>query len=269
MSAETMLGLAMAMGRTLVLPPSFHIAHLGKKENYSKTYHFSDFFHMEKTGKNYYDAYDIITTEEFLLTEAMVGKLRRKQTGVILFPPENRTNWDGCTFSELDLLRQYLRDVAITPRWRTSECFVYFPSSKSRTTISQLTECMASLRHDSNTTTNMSLPIPVDSSTCDRLREFAVGRQQVCLYDEWLQQQDYLHFECCRPTDILIHFYAFLFFEDWQEDLWIKRFIRDHGVLSLFSWNTSAAPLNNFTHKMLHCFPVPLRFRDFFSSSIC
>ena len=25
-----------------------------------------------------------------------------------------------------------------------------------------------------------------------------------------------------------VHFYAFLFFEDWREDLWMKRFMRDH-----------------------------------------
>lgn len=27
---------------------------------------------------------------------------------------------------------------------------------------------------------------------------------------------------------MLVHFYAFLFFEDWREDLWMKRFMRDH-----------------------------------------
>ena len=27
---------------------------------------------------------------------------------------------------------------------------------------------------------------------------------------------------------MLIHFYAFLFFEDWKHDLWTKRFVRDH-----------------------------------------
>jgi len=36
------------------------------------------------------------------------------------------------------------------------------------------------------------------------------------------------------PTDptldarLLVHFYAFLFFQSWQQDLWMKRFIRDH-----------------------------------------
>jgi hypothetical protein len=27
---------------------------------------------------------------------------------------------------------------------------------------------------------------------------------------------------------LLVHFYAFLFFEDWKEDVWMKRFMRDH-----------------------------------------
>lgn len=36
------------------------------------------------------------------------------------------------------------------------------------------------------------------------------------------------------PTDekmdarLLVHFYAFLFFQDWKQDLWMKRFVRDH-----------------------------------------
>lgn len=27
---------------------------------------------------------------------------------------------------------------------------------------------------------------------------------------------------------MLVHFYVFLYFENWKEDLWMKRFIRDH-----------------------------------------
>jgi hypothetical protein len=27
---------------------------------------------------------------------------------------------------------------------------------------------------------------------------------------------------------VLAHFYALLFFEDWRQDLWVKRFARDH-----------------------------------------
>jgi len=31
-----------------------------------------------------------------------------------------------------------------------------------------------------------------------------------------------------RGARLLIHFYAFLFFEDWKQELWMKRFVRDH-----------------------------------------
>jgi hypothetical protein len=30
------------------------------------------------------------------------------------------------------------------------------------------------------------------------------------------------------PPASKVHFYAFLFFQDWQHDLWMKRFMRDH-----------------------------------------
>jgi hypothetical protein len=236
MAAETIIALALAMGRTLVLPPSAYLDHLGKDDNYKKTYDFTDFFPMEQIATEHSTGIDIISMEEYLLTEAMNGKLRHKQTGAILFPPGNRTNWNECTRSEFRTLKQYLRNVALIPQWTPNECIVYFPSSNSQTNVTHLTEYMERLHRNTSITTSTSFPIPVNSSTLDRLTEFAAGRQKVCQYDEWLQQQDYLHFECCddrKAPRMLVHFYAFLFFEDWQEDLWVKRFIRDHGMLYL------------------------------------
>jgi hypothetical protein len=32
---------------------------------------------------------------------------------------------------------------------------------------------------------------------------------------------------------MLVHFYAFLFFEDWREDLWMKRYVRACALLAL------------------------------------
>jgi GDP-fucose protein O-fucosyltransferase len=45
-----------------------------------------------------------------------------------------------------------------------------------------------------------------------------------------MQSQLVVHFMCYHKMRIryLVHFYAFLFFEDWREDLWMKRFMRDH-----------------------------------------
>jgi hypothetical protein len=45
-----------------------------------------------------------------------------------------------------------------------------------------------------------------------------------------MQSQLVIHFMCYHKMRIryLVHFYAFLFFEDWRQDLWMKRFMRDH-----------------------------------------
>ena len=37
---------------------------------------------------------DIITMEEYLNREAMTGKLKDKNTGEVIFPPNNRTDWN-------------------------------------------------------------------------------------------------------------------------------------------------------------------------------
>jgi hypothetical protein len=56
------------------------------------------------------------------------------------------------------------------------------------------------------------------------------NRQELCIYDETLQQAKILHVkgEAQSSYRLLLHFYAFLFFEDWRHDLWVKRFVRDH-----------------------------------------
>jgi len=49
-----------------------------------------------------------------------------------------------------------------------------------------------------------------------------------------MQSADLIHFKTVFDDDeekehrLLTHFYAFVFFQDWKQDLWTKRFIRDH-----------------------------------------
>ena len=73
-------------------------------------------------------------------------------------------------------------------------------------------------------------PTPVNASMSKRFAETLAGRQQVCIYNRELQQQPFLHFHGKRNLGarLLVHFYAFLFFQNAQEDLWMKRFVRDH-----------------------------------------
>ena len=43
-------------------------------------------------------------------------------------------------------------------------------------------------------------------------------------------QHDVVHFKADETdgTRLITQFYAFLWFEDWRQDLWAKRFVRDH-----------------------------------------
>jgi hypothetical protein len=99
-------------------------------------------------------------------------------------------------------------------------------------------------------------PTPVDAPVAERLGEMMADRGLLCIYDERLQNAEVVHLkgeystgrkcEYCvysslspgrlvshsqlaRLQDrLLVHFYAFLFFENWKQDLWMKRFVRDH-----------------------------------------
>lgn len=73
-------------------------------------------------------------------------------------------------------------------------------------------------------------PTPVNASMSKRFAENLADRKELCLYDGSLQQQRFLHFHGKKNLGarLLVHFYAFLFFQSWKEDLWMKRFVRDH-----------------------------------------
>jgi hypothetical protein len=76
-------------------------------------------------------------------------------------------------------------------------------------------------------------PTPVNASMSKRFAENLAGRKELCPYDTSLQQEPFLHFHGKRKLGarLLVHFYAFLFFQNWKEDLWMKRFVR--GKLDL------------------------------------
>ena len=86
--------MAVAMGRTLVLPPEQRMYLLTKndKEGQRWKFSFNHFFHLERIANEHVDL-DILTMQEFLEREAMRGNLINKQTGAPTFPPGNRTNW--------------------------------------------------------------------------------------------------------------------------------------------------------------------------------
>lgn len=126
MAMETILGLAIATGRTLVLPPEQRMYLLAKNRGKQKTdFSFMDFFPMKELATEN-AALHMITMEEFLMREAMTGHLRDKNTGEVSFPPENRTDWNG---QDVKILKEWLRNVTHTPLWDPNRCIAAFPAS--------------------------------------------------------------------------------------------------------------------------------------------
>jgi GDP-fucose protein O-fucosyltransferase len=255
MNMETVLALAFAMGRTLVLPPEKEFYLLGKAVaehggEQKKTFSFKNFFHMDSIHDEHVGL-DIITMTEYLTNVAMKGKMVDRYTSKVRFPPYNRTNWDGATNKELKELYAYLRESSHTIVWVPEECMATFPASRDRKNEDELNAMVQQMLAQGTPTWEdfVGKPTDVRAPPMDRLRENWAQRKKLCIYNNIVQQQESVH----MPTDpklnarLLVHFYAFLFFQDWKHDLWMKRFVRDREytfleskqalISFIFPWN--------------------------------
>lgn len=225
MAMETVVGLAIATGRTLVLPPQQRMYLLAKNRGKERTdFDFDHFFPIyemakENTGLN------VITMKQFLERVAMEGQMRNKVTGLVEFPPANRTDWDG---QDVKVLKEWIRNVTHTPLWSPGQCLAAFPRDTTQQAVDRLHSYMKEATASKLKDTVLENPPPVDSSPLVRLRENLSGRRELCIYDTEMQKEPVIHFMCYHKMRVrmLVHFYAFLFFEDYREDLWMKRFMR-------------------------------------------
>jgi len=90
MAMETAVLMAIATGRTLVLPPQVNFYLLGEKNQFG----FSDFFHIDSVQAEHSAGLQILSFQEFLEREAVTGNLV-DSTNQVTFPPNNRTDWNG------------------------------------------------------------------------------------------------------------------------------------------------------------------------------
>lgn len=229
MAMETVVAMAFATGRTLVMPPAQGMYLLRKDRGKQNTdFSFADFFHLETLSKEHVGI-DIISTEEFLMREALTGNLRNKTTGEVAFPPGNRTNWDG---QDLKPFKEYMRSVIHTPLWSPGSCLVAFPASGEAQDVEHLHQMLYTIQSEGRMKYEsfVNNPTPVDAPPMDRMREALAGRGELCIYDEEMQKAPVIHFMCYHKMRVrlLTHFYSFLFFEDWKQQLWVHRFVRDH-----------------------------------------
>lgn len=229
MAMETVVVLAHAMGRTLVLPPAQGMYLLRKDRGKQNTdFSFADFFHLESLS-NEHSGLDIISTEEFLKREAMAGNMKNKTTGESSFPPMNRTNWDG---QDIKPLKEWLREVTLTPAWDPFNCLAAFPASGDPKDAQDLHNMLNKIHGGGylNIDKYTDHPTPVNGTTIERMKEALAGRRNLCIYDNEMQAAPVVHFISHYKMNfrLLTHFYSFVFFEDWKQQLWTNRFVRDH-----------------------------------------
>lgn len=232
MAMETVLGMAFAMGRTLVLPPHQKMYLLTKEEKGKQRSQFSfdHFFHMESIS-NEHVGLDIITMSEFLELAKNGGLV---SNGQAIFPPNNRTDYDGASREEMDVLKKWLRTASTLMVWNPEDCVAAFPQSDSPADMQALVDLKEHIETNGGGFPKFDAyvgkPNPVDASAEERLKENWAERKELCLYTPELQQTAWVHFPYGGEykSRLLVHFYGFLFFQDWKHDLWMKRFVRDH-----------------------------------------
>eukprot|EP00559_Dactyliosolen_fragilissimus_P009977 CAMPEP_0184858704 /NCGR_PEP_ID=MMETSP0580-20130426/3790_1 /TAXON_ID=1118495 /ORGANISM="Dactyliosolen fragilissimus" /LENGTH=580 /DNA_ID=CAMNT_0027355005 /DNA_START=246 /DNA_END=1988 /DNA_ORIENTATION=- len=240
MAMETVVVLAHATGRTLVLPPEKGIYLLGKTkkndQNHKTQFTFNDFFNLDSIALEH-KGFNVITMEEFLRRKQKLGdELKSVDSGKILQPPGGRINWNG---EDLNPLWGYLRKVGVSPQWNPSTCVGVIPSDQSSERIDELNGMMQDIVDgkygpipDPDDKDFLGDPTDVDAEPVLRLREIMAQRTKLCIYDDEMNNAELIHMKNDRSgkesTRLLTHFYAFLFFQDWRQDLWSKRFVRDH-----------------------------------------
>ena len=244
MGLETVMSMAHAMGRTLVLPPATEVYLLydTEQQQHPNSFAFQDFFPMEAIAANQ-QGLNLMSMQEFLETEGLSGNLRDRTTGQVRFPPHhNRTDWNGDTEAVEAELWPYLEQVAsILPDWNPDRCVAAFPLTRDPDDATSLQlRFQEQQQHGGFPSVSelVGLPTPVYGNAVDRLAETLNGREELCMYgpamahdnddnDDETPSLMHFHGKVKWGGRLLVHFYSFLFFDDWRQDLWTKRFVRD------------------------------------------
>ncbi len=230
MSMETILVLAHAMGRTLVLPPKKLMYLLGNsRAQHENEFSFNDFFHLDAIALEH-QGLNIITMEEFLKRKGVTGQLKSIESGEAIKPPDGITNWDGKQHFQL---WRYLEKVGKFPKgWSPGSCVAAIPASNDPNDVSKLQTMMdeiiaAGNLPDPGKGAFDGEPTPVDAPTKERLKEMLATRKNICIYDTELQKEELIHFKIdhSEKARMLTHFYAFVFFQDWVSFLSIKKIV--------------------------------------------
>ncbi len=249
---ETMVALAFATGRILVLPPKMTL--ITTMEEMSKVgmspwLGFQDLMALPSPR---FQGISVITMDRFLELEGSKGQLKttpqqNRKGGTPLSPPNGFAHWDGA--ANMHELWHYLQTVSYQPKdWDPQICVLGIPSVVKKSTVNaedmlESSSDVASMDASGLATWMENIwgkhhgrpppdkleyqgrPTRVDAPAVERLREMVAERKKVCHYGRDLQGAKVLHLQGDQLESF--PFYSFVFFEDWKQDLFVKRLVRD------------------------------------------
>ena len=229
MQMETVLVMAAATGRILVLPPDQPLYLLNKGKGHDNQHSFADFFPFEEIRKRM----PVISMKEFFEREAITGNLYEQivnkdytesKGGLALgyptsgnssnkvLPPDMKTDFDGSNNADSIIWRDYLRKVGVCPKWKGNKEFLIIPPGPGIDVTTFPDADYYKRRRDLASDLTIKRP------------RFGV------VYDEYWQHQKLIHI-ISKPGEgyrLLQHFYSFIHFDDPKIDKLTKRFIRDY-----------------------------------------
>lgn len=177
--------------------------------------------------------------DEYLEKVAMKGLLfdqsRITSSREALFPPDNRTDWNQANDNVKKKLWEYIRKTSYQDKiCKPVEKFIsYFPDNTTDLGPESQKSFMSLIQNLKTEKFNRNMyngnPPPVNASEIDRLREHYFKREKVCFYNNQMQKARTLHYKFeWNGVRFLLPFYTFHYFQNWKQELWTKRFIRDH-----------------------------------------
>ena len=232
MGFETAAALAVATGRILVLPPTQKMYLLDHPSLGLDQFYPLDNAELLRPLR-------VWSLERFLRWRRDLGLTvptrptspNSTATTATQTQTEPSVSWDGSTLDELSVLHDWMRQHLTVPQWNYRQCIVVIPPSIHGGQPSNLTVPADKARTQGHKGARLvqrqygGKPTPIDAPAQARALEvLSHRRNKLCLYDESVSV---LHLPGSGNDRYLVHFYAFVFAEDWRLDLWIKRFVRD------------------------------------------
>lgn len=197
----------------------------------SKSISFDDIYNIDTINARQ-EGLNIISMEDFLEREAVKG-IKSMTTGETMYPPYNKVGWNN---ERLEPLWSFISSISRTFSWNPNECVLAFPAKGAAD--QHLFKLMADVligkdgRPFPDYSEFQGKPVKVDAPTIERFREVLAGRRKICMYDSKMHlDNDVVHFKAEENGGrLILPFYAFIFWEDWRQQLWAMRFIRDNLV---------------------------------------